>query len=63
MTRPEELKAALDAADAAWAAARAAAWAAADAAWAAERAAARDADASYEAYQAELEKTKEQAND
>ena len=52
MTKLKELKAALGSAYDAW-----------DAAWAAERAAARDADASYEAYQAELNKTKEQTND
>jgi len=48
MTKLEELKAAREAADAAWAAT-----------WAGERAAARDADAAYEDYQAELKKTKE----
>ena len=70
MTRLEELKAAwaaaygtseaayarytiaCDDADAAW-----------DATWAAERAAAATYDAAYEAYQAELKKTKEQTND
>ena len=63
MTKLEELKAASDAAYDAYAVVCEAVYDAHAAAWAAERAAARDTDAANDAYQAELNKPKEQTND
>ena len=64
MTKLRELKAAAEAAAAAWADARDAAIDAAHAAWDADRAAAWAAHAAiWDAYYAELKKTKEQTND